>query len=236
MNARPMFLVTARSLTAGLAAALVLSTTASKSNAQTPAARFVDSARVMIDHAVGAMDPDALDQATVLLDRALVAFPDDPYLLHYRGYAAYWKATGAFMGGQKEGAIPFITQALADLKTSAEHLAWPETTQLEANLNGYLIAIDPGNGPTLGPLTGRLSGEATKMGPNNPRVLLLQAYLAQATPESMGGGVARAKELVSNALAAFATDHPAPLAPAWGRAEAEALQRRLGPSEPRGNR
>ncbi|MGH7653148.1 MAG: hypothetical protein ACREN6_00665, partial [Gemmatimonadaceae bacterium] len=114
-----------------------------------------------------------------------------------------------------------------DLEKSAAHLAWPETIQLEASLNGMRIALEPGLGPTLGPLSGRLSGEATKMGPNNPRVLLLQAYAAQITPESMGGGAERAKTLVTKALAAFGTDHPGPLEPAWGREQAEALQQRL---------
>ena len=195
--------------------------------AQTPAAKFVDSARVAIDRAVRDMDPAGLDSISTFLDRALVAFPDDPYLLHYRGYARYWQVAGLFMGGHKDAAPPLIQQGLTDLKKSAEKLAWPETIQLEACLNSYLIAIDPGNGPTLGPLTGRLSGEATKMAPNNPRVLLLQAIIAERTPPSMGGGTARARELAEKSLAAFADDHPGPLAPSWGRGEADALVKRL---------
>jgi hypothetical protein len=198
--------------------------------AQTPAAKFVDSSRVELDRAVHDMDTDRIDRTIILLDRALVAFPDDPYLLHYRGYAAYRKATGAFLGGMSERARPDITRGLADLGKSAERLAWPETIQLEASLTGMRIALEPGLGPTLGPLSGRLSGEATKMGPNNPRVLLLQAYAAQTTPESMGGGVERAKTLAAKAIAAFADDHPAPLAPAWGREEALMLQQRLSGS------
>ena len=199
----------------------------SKVVAQTPAAKFVDSGSVEIDRALHDMDGERLDRAVLLLDRALVAFPDDPYLLHYRGYATYWKVAVQFMMGQKEGTTPLISRALADLGKSAEKLSWPETLQLEACLNGFLIALDPGKGPTLGPLTGRLSNEASKFGPNNPRVFLLQAYLAEGTPASMGGGAARARELAAKAIAAFADDHPGPLAPKWGRAEAEALQRRL---------
>lgn len=214
--------------------ALVLTALAPTSRAQTPAARFVDSARVQIDHAVQDMDPDGLDRSILLLDRALVAFPNDPYLLHYRGYALYWKAAGSFMGGRKERAIPFIREGLANLAKSAQQLAWPETVQLEASMNGFLIAIDPGNGPTLGPLSGRLSAEATKMAPENPRVLLLQAWLAEGTPVSMGGGAARATVLAEHAVAAFANDHPAALAPAWGKEEADALLRRLARPAARG--
>jgi hypothetical protein len=200
---------------------------AQKSGAQTPAARFVDSARVEMDRALRDMDPVRIDRTIVMLDRALVAFPDDPYLLHYRGYALYWKAAGAFMGGKKEQATPFVKEGLANLAKSADRLPWAETIQLEASMNGFLIAIDPGNGPTLGPLTGRLTAEATKLAPDNPRVLLLQAYLAEATPPSMGGGKTRAKELASRAVAAFANDHPGPLAPAWGKDEATDMVRRL---------
>ena len=110
--------------------------------AQTPAARFVDSARVTIDRAVSDMDPTGLDGAITLLDRALVVFPDDAYLLHYRGYARYWQVVGTFMAGKKETTPPTIQLALADLRKSAERLSWPETLQLEASLNGLLIAID----------------------------------------------------------------------------------------------
>src|SRR5476649_1058191 len=112
---------------ASLAASLALILVAAPLLAQTPAARFVDSARVEIDHAVHDMDQGRLDRTMLLLDRALVAFPDDPYLLHYRGYAAYWKVAGAMMGGHMEGMAPVIKQALADLAKSADHLAWPET-------------------------------------------------------------------------------------------------------------
>jgi hypothetical protein len=212
----------------GRAASMLVAVTMPRTApAQTPAARFVDSARVVIDRAVENMDPEGLNAAVVLLDRALVAFPDDPYLLHYRGYAHYWQAVGAMMGGDKEHVSPAVTLALADLGKSAERLAWPETVQLEASLNGLRIAVDPGNGPTLGPLTARLSAEATKMAPDNPRVLLLQAHLAESTPASMGGGAARARELAGKAVEAFARDHPGPLGPSWGKAEAEAMMRRL---------
>jgi hypothetical protein len=192
--------------------------------AQTPAARFVDSASTEIERAVHDMDMSRLDQVGVLLDRALVAFPDDPYLLHYRGYLAYRQVTGFLMMGEKSKALPVITRGLADLAESAEHLSWPETIQLEASLNALRIPLEPGSGMTLGPLTGRLSGQATKMGPANPRVALLQAYMAQATPETMGGGAEKAKALVDKAVALFGDDHPAALAPAWGKDEATALQ------------
>jgi hypothetical protein len=198
--------------------------------AQTPAAHFVDSARTEIEQAVRDMDMGRLDQTKILLDRALVAFPDDPYLLHYRGYLAYREATALLMMDQKTTLPDVITAGLADLSKSAEHLSWPETVQLEACLDAMRIPLEPGSGMTLGPLTGRLSAEAGKMGPANPRVALLQAYLARSTPESMGGGAARARALADKAVKLFADDHPGPLAPAWGKDEATSLRSRLADS------
>jgi hypothetical protein len=212
---------------AALAAGLIVSLGARAVVAQTPSAKFVDSARVEIERGVRDMDMKRLDQTQVLLDRALVAFPDDPYLLHYRGYLAYRQVTGMLMMGDKADVEPIITRGLADLSKSAEKLSWPETLALEACLNAIRIPLEPGSGMTLGPLTGRLQAEAAKLGPNNPRVALLQAYIAQQSPETMGGGVARAQALVAKAISLFDTDHPQPLAPAWGKEEAAMLQQRL---------
>ena len=206
---------------------VVATGSAQRLGAQTPAARFVDSARVTIDRAVRDMDVGRLDSTQVLLDRALVAFPDDPYVLHYRGYLAYRQATASLMTGDKDHAASIISRGLSDLK-SAEPLGWPETLALEACLNAMRIPLEPGSGLTLGPLTGRLSAQASKMGPDNPRVALLQAYLANQTPESMGGGRAVARSLVEKAIGLFASDHPAALAPSWGKDEAELLRDRLG--------
>jgi hypothetical protein len=200
---------------------------AAAGSAQTPAARFIDSARVEIDRGMRDMDMTRLDHAVVLLDRTLVAFPDDPYALHYRGYAAYLQVVGMMMGGDRANAGPTIARGLADLEKSGDKLPWPETKQLQASLTAFRIALEPGMGPTLGPVTGRLSAEATKLGPDNPRVALLQAYVAEGTPVSMGGGPERARVLAEKAVALFANDHPAPLAPSWGKDEAESLVRRL---------
>jgi hypothetical protein len=195
--------------------------------AQTPSAKFVDSARVEIERGVRDMDVKRLEDVQLLLDRALVAFPDDPYLLHYRGYLAYRQVTGMMMTGDKTRVGPIIARGLADLSKSAEKLRWPETLALEARLNSMRIPLEPGSGMTLGPLTGRLSADASRLGPNNPRVALLQAYIAEQTPETMGGGVERARALVAKALSMFDGDRPEPLAPAWGKEEAGILQQRL---------
>ncbi len=220
---------------AHLSCLVALAIAGTAAGAQTPAATFVDSARVEIDRAVHDMDMARLDSAGLLLDRALVAFPDDAYLLHYRGYLAYRRASALLMMGDKASLGDVIAGGLADLAKSAATLHWPETIELEASLNAMRIPLEPGSGMTLGPLTGRLTAEASKLGPDNPRVALLQAYVADETPASMGGGTERTRTLVARALALFENDHPTALAPAWGKDEARAFQARLDKRSAAGN-
>ena len=213
---------------AALAVTVLLAPAATSSlRAQTPAAKFVDSARVEIDKAVLAGDTARLGRTVVLLDRALVVFSDDSYLLHYRGYAAYRQALGRFRAGDVAGASPYIERGIADLERSGDKLAWPETFELLAALNAFRIAVDPSRGQELGEQIGMLSGKASQMGPNNPRVLLIQAEGALKTPPEYGGGADRARELITRAIAAFANDHTAPLAPAWGQEEAAKFRKDL---------
>ena len=217
----------ANSVTRRLLLALALLAVTASLHAQPKAAKFVDSARVEIEKAVAAQDTARLARAVVLLDRALVVFPDDPYILHYRGYAAYRQIINHMNANQLNTITPIITRGLADLNKSAEKLPWPETVMLQSSLTAFQIAVDPSRGRDLGMQIGMLTGQAAMMGPNNPRVLLMQAYGAQNTPPEYGGGRDAAIALVNKAVAAFDKDHPAELAPNWGREEALRLQKTL---------
>lgn len=195
--------------------------------AQSPAAKFVDSARVMIDRAVLARDGGGLERAAALLDRALRVFPEDPYLLHYRGYANYRRAVMTIQTSGLPAAEGYITQALEDVTQSGEQLPWPETIALQGSLTGMLIGVHPERAMELGPQVGLLMGRAAALGGRNPRVLLLEAYGAQNTPPEYGGGLERARTLAERAKVLFATDAPGPLAPSWGREETQDLLDRL---------
>lgn len=219
-------LVCRASVIVGVALTLTLATT-TPSGAQTPAARFVDSARVEIDAAVQASDTLRLTRAIVFLDRALTAFPKDAYLLHYRGYATYRRIIDQFRSNNMAGAAPLIASAIADLEQSSDKLQWAETYSLLSAVMAFRIGVDPSLGRTLGMEIGALSAKASQLGPNNPRVLLMQAIGAERTPPEYGGGVDRARTLLDGALKAFESDKPAPLAPAWGRAEALAFQKKF---------
>lgn len=195
--------------------------------AQTPAAKFVDSARVEIDKAVAASDAPRLAGALVLLDRALVVFPNDPYLLHYRGYATYRQALTMVMAGKIKDSGTLTARAISDLELSSDKLPWPESYALMVALTGFQIGADPSLGQKLGMQIGALSGKAMELGPNNPRVLLLAAEGLMNTPAEYGGGKEPAKAALDKAIALFANDHPAPLAPAWGKDEATGFAKYL---------
>lgn len=197
-------------------------------HSQTPAAKFVDSARVEIDQAVAATDLARLGNAVVLLDRALVAFPDDPYVLHYRGYAAYRQAINKLRNGELSAVSPYVQRGISDLERSSDKLAWPETFALLSAMQAFRIAVDPDLARTVGQDIAALRARATQLGPNNPRVLLLGTYSLMKTPVEWGGGMDVAKAMLVKAIAAFANDKPAVLAPAWGRDELAALQTQLG--------
>jgi hypothetical protein len=196
--------------------------------AQLPVGRLVDSARAEIDSAVARADSTRLDAAKVLLDRALVVYPGDPMLLHYRGYAEYRQATRYLMVGNMKQTAPLVHAALDDLAQSGKTLAWPETFALEAFLTGVEIALDPSRGMELGPEIGALQQRADQLGPKNPRVLLLKGSSLVYTPAEYGGGKDVALPVLRQALAQFAADAPAPHAPRWGRQDAVAALKSIG--------
>ena len=203
-------------------------------SAQTLAAKSVDSARTEIDAAVAANDSARLASAGLLLDHALVTYPGDPYLQHYRGYVAYRQVIDLYRTGRMSVAAPLIDRATADLQASSAKLQWSETFALLATVTGLRIVIDPSDAVTLGPLAGELSAHATQLGPDNPRVLYLQAVAALNTPPEYGGGVEVARALIKRSLDAFKTNTRGPLAPSWGLREATGLEKQIHPRAPVG--
>jgi tetratricopeptide (TPR) repeat protein len=203
-----------------LALAFAAATAGAQPKPLAGAAKWADSARVAIEAAQIAGDVDGVRAGGALAERALTLFPDDPLLLHYQGYALY-REIAPLVGQQRmHDAAPLIDRAAALLERSAQRRPMAETSALLAMLYGYQIALDPSKGMTLGMLAGQTMAEAMQLGPENPRVWLLHGVSTLFTPEQYGGGVAPATEQLARAVALFDRDHPAPAAPAWGRAEA----------------
>lgn len=209
-----------------LCAALLLPPVAAHAQAASPAGRFIDSARVWIEAAE--TRATALDSVTTYLDRALTVVADDPRLMHYRGYAEYRLVIAQLVSGAALGSLSGRLERADDWLQRSASLRWPETPALRASIFGLMIAADPSRGAELAARIGEMWGEASALGAQNPRVLLLQARSAQNTPPEYGGGIELARSLARRSLAAFAVDKPAPFAPSWGAAEARQLLTELG--------
>jgi tetratricopeptide (TPR) repeat protein len=194
---------------------------ASPAPALTGAARWADTVRVSIERAVIAGDARALTAAGAMADRALTAFPNDALLLHYKAYALYRE----LMTGNAPRNDAFTTrmeQAVDLLERSAAVRPMAETQALLSSCHGALAAEGMIAGMRHGPVSTSAREAAMKLGPSNPRVLMLSAIGFWFTPKMWGGGEDKGYATLQRAIAAYAQDRPAAPLPAWGHAEAYA--------------
>lgn len=188
----------------------------------TTADGWADSARVEIESAVARRDIARLDAAELLLDRALTAFPANPLLLHYKGYALYREVALLEALGRRKETRPLLDEARQALDRSAAKLALAETYALQSTILGRQVGAssNPLAGMWLGPKSSTAMDRALELAPENPRVWLLRGVNARYTPKRWGGGLDKAERYVQQAIVLFATDRPARPLPAWGRADA----------------
>lgn len=202
------------------ASALAISSGAfAQTPALTGAAKWADSAAREIDAATDAGDMARLRGAKTLLDRALVAFPKDPLLLHYKAYQLHREASLQEGLGHRAEVEPLLDEAQKVLEQSLAIKPMPETHALLSSVLGRLIGFHPWKAITLGPESGSQMTAAVALGPNNPRVWLLRGIGAMFTPSQFGGGVEEAEKHLKKAAVLFEADHPVPPAPSWGKAE-----------------
>jgi tetratricopeptide (TPR) repeat protein len=184
--------------------------------------RWADSARRLVDGAVARGDRAQITAARALLDRALAAFPDDPLLLHYQGYAL-WREAGLLLGAENvDGAKPLLEAADEVLERSAAKLPLPETYALRSSVLGQRIgtSANPLSGMVLGPRASSQMERAEELGARNPRVWVVKGMSAMYTPKLWGGGLDKAEAALRQALVLFEQDRPRAPLPAWGRADA----------------
>src|SRR5687767_1291226 len=137
----------------GLAAfTLTMMPATASSQTLTGREKWADSARVEIEAAslTGALE--SFGGVKALIERALTAFPNDPLLQHYQGYALYREAS--LMQGMKskgDEIRPVLEAAEDVLELSAKKLDLPETHALRSSVIGQLIGSNPLRGMTLGP-------------------------------------------------------------------------------------
>jgi tetratricopeptide (TPR) repeat protein len=198
---------------------LVVQTLAAQTGGLTGASKWADSASREIEAASDAGDINRLKAARTLLDRALVAFPNDALLLHYKGYELHREASLQEGLNHQDEVGPLLDEAQAVLERSLEIKPMAETNALLSSVIGRQIALHPWKAMILGPQSGSAMTNAVALGPNNPRVWLLRGIGAMFTPKAFGGGLDNSESYLKNAAQLFANDHPAAPAPAWGRAE-----------------
>ncbi len=165
-------------------------------------------------------DADALRQMVTLSRRAVTAFPEDALLNHFAGYALYSLA-GRTMEADTDASHALLEEAESFLERSVEIEPIAESYALLASAIGMRID-GPASAMTLGMRSGAAMSRARELGPDNPRVRLLEGMSAFHTPRMFGGGHEAALEHFLAAIELFAEDAPQPPLPAWGHVEAYA--------------
>ena len=183
------------------------------------AAKWADSAAREIDAASDAGDLVRLHTARTNVDRALAAFPNDPYLLYYKAYGIYREA-GLQEGLQHQEEVrTLLDEEEKAIDASLAVKPFPEAHAMLSSVLGRKIAFRPMMAMFLGPKSGQSMNDAIALGPNNPRVWLIRGQGAMFTPEQFGGGLANAETYLKKAEELFAADKAVSPEPSWGRAE-----------------
>jgi tetratricopeptide (TPR) repeat protein len=220
MSAHPSFLRNSLRISViGVALAAQAAAQATQSAAPSPAMRLLDSSRVLIARATPIGDVATLHAAQALLERALTVAPNDPWLLHYLGFALYREAT-LRMGRDDQDAVPLLERADSILQRSILSMPIAESHALRSAALGMMIGSNPIRGMTLGPRSGTQMERAFELAPNNPRVWLVSGIGAMNTPAMFGGGLGKAEEHLKKAIDLYRTDRPQAPHPDWGEAEA----------------
>ncbi|MGH7605386.1 MAG: tetratricopeptide repeat protein [Gemmatimonadaceae bacterium] len=186
------------------------------------AAKFADSAAREINRGTIEGDINLLHAARTVLDAALALHPNDPMLLHYRGFEAFREAGLMYSLNRPSQIAVLMREAATDLAKSDSIKSMPENHALLASVLGSMIGADASLGPTLGPDVQDHMNAAMSSGATNPRVWLLSGISTIYTPPEYGGGLSKAQTQLERAVELFNTDHPLPPAPSWGHAEAYA--------------
>jgi tetratricopeptide (TPR) repeat protein len=205
-----------------ISAVLAIALGAQTARAQAPdAATLAETIQAQAIEAGDLGDNDQLEEVRALAERALTAYPDDPYLLHYYGYVLYRIAS---RHGCDEEAEPgcvwkMLERAEEVLEASLTARPLPETYALLGSVNGLMIGENNALGATLGSRIDALQAQGRALDPDNPRVWLLKGIGDFFTPEAFGGGAEAALRSLERAAEFFEADDPTPPEPRWGRVD-----------------
>jgi tetratricopeptide (TPR) repeat protein len=195
------------------------------SAAEERASAYAIALRPLLDRALLTNDTTAFERLINYLDASLARYPNDPVLLHYRGFAQFREASTLLAAHGAKGSVGGRAKRLFEaadrsLERAATGVPWPETMALRASITGQLIAFgNPFTAMRLGSRASRQMEEALAAGPDNPRVWMLRGVGDFYRPRLFGGGLEKSEAHLRRAIELFASDDPIPPAPSWGRAE-----------------
>lgn len=140
-------------------------------------------------------------------------------------YAAYGNLLAGLMISEKAMQDQYFDKALIEIEQAKVLSA--ENSEIYA-LKGYIqymkMSIDPQARLSFMGASATSLGKAKALNPDNPRIYLINGQNTFYTPEAFGGGKAKAKPILENAVAKFAIFKPASeIAPMWGSERAKAL-------------
>jgi len=140
-------------------------------------------------------------------------------------YAAYANLIAGLTSKDKTLQDQYYDKAL--LQIDQANTLSAENSEIYA-LKGYIqfmkMSIDPQARLSFMAASKASLGKAQALNPENPRVYLINGQNTFYTPEAFGGGKAKAKPILENAVAKFAIFKPASeIAPVWGSERAKTL-------------
>jgi len=140
-------------------------------------------------------------------------------------YAAYNNLVAGLISQDKTLKDQYWDKAL--LEVDQANAVSPDNSEIYA-LKGYIqfmkMSVDPQARMSFMGLSAASLGKAKALNPDNPRIYLIIGQDTFYTPEAFGGGKAKAKPLLEEAVAKFATfKAKSAIDPNWGLESAKSL-------------
>ncbi|MEM6337546.1 MAG: tetratricopeptide repeat protein [Bacteroidota bacterium] len=161
---------------------------------------------------------DAFDAATQATDLE----PERAIAHYWAGYAGY-RIGSMNMGSDKDLADEWLSKSRAHLERSIELEKSADAYALLSTVYSLQIGIKWTRGMSLGGKASGMLETAKALGPDNPRVALIDGIRLYNTPRMWGGNKDKAMEQFRVALMLFEEeDVTDPFQPAWGHPDAYA--------------
>lgn len=188
---------------------------------QASAERLIAARKAAVD-ASFRNDQDGLTRAIAVLDGLAGEATLGPRALYWAGWSRWMLAASQIQAGSPGDAMASLERAATDLTRALE--GRPDDPEALAILAWALSAqafIEPARWTELSPKVTANRRRAVELGPDNPRVMIMDAGMTFFTPAQFGGSQERGVERWLEALRRFEAEAVAdPVEPDWGRAEA----------------